>query len=152
MTTRKLERSEGRSRLGTVARSYAKQAAKLPLERVTVHPSRTPYHTGWVGVELLANHNPGPKQNQEAARVILDLSPDAALELVKGILLNLSQTSAICMAADDELAKVLRGALVAIDREHEDARQVVAAVRDATAYHRAAAKDKPPPTTDIATP
>jgi hypothetical protein len=105
MTIRKIEKRLGLSRIGTSG-----LYSKLELESLIVYPEESD-----IGIRV-------NKSSAGSHAVVLNLSMNAAVELVKGILLNLQD---VTIHADEELQAIIKGA---VDRSSADAQAVVDAV------------------------
>jgi hypothetical protein len=113
---REISPAPGLSRLGTISKSISAKATKYPLGCIVCYADIQGGRSVGIRFHRDAFGNSPP------ADVVLNLTPTAALELVKGILQN---TPDISIAADDELNRIVREAN---ERSSKDAEAVVKAV------------------------
>jgi len=111
MAIRQIVQRPGMSRLGTVGRSETTAAHKRDvIEKLIVYG--TDGRDVGVRIDMKGRKNP----------LVLNLGSSAAVELVKGILLNLAD---VATHADDELLAIIKGV---VGRSQADAEAVVVAV------------------------
>lgn len=108
------------TRLGWAAKSEARQARWGVVDTMSVYPANGP--RGW-------SNCTGLTFKYDTGHHVLYLTDNAALELVKGLLMSLVRRP-IGMTVDDEFQAILRQCQAAVAAEEEEARQIVEAVRE----------------------
>ncbi len=110
MTVREIKAKSGQfgGAIGVVSLSTSSKAKQYCLEKVVCHGDT--YHGSLAPVLLIRRESGEGK----TADTLVTLSPACALEVVKGILLNVRADYA---ATDEELLNVFRGILTTAERE-----------------------------------
>lgn len=112
MTVREIKQRPGSSKLGTASRSASGKGKRRIIDRLIVH-SDVVEHGRNVGVRV---------DVEGKVFAVLSLGPNAAVELVKGLLLNLPDHF---LAADEELLGIFAQAQ---SRSDAEAKAVVSAL------------------------
>jgi len=107
--TRSLKRGVGSRNLGTTAKSFKANAKAKPIEHLQVFKSNDNMSVVVVTI------------GDDRSQSILTLTPVSALEVVKGILMNIDP---LHTAADDELLSIIKQAEASADAEAKAIRQV----------------------------
>lgn len=124
-----VDREQPDRKIGTVQTSHAKGAKQTKVTKIIV------LDNGARDVVLRFILDPsGTGDRGLWPERIFCLRPDAALQIAKGILQSLPDVSLGADALHPGSVQEIVNA--AVSRSEEDARQVVAAVRESTGYHR----------------
>lgn len=119
MATRVMQAEKTHMRLGWSAKSEHKNANWHIISSLSVYEARSQFGERITGISCL-----GPVSD-----AVLYLTPVAAIELVKGVLINELERP-ITLAADEELQQILKQVEVAIKRQDEEAQQILNTLRE----------------------